>query len=241
MKIINYSSFDSELFGKKTGRLKIESNCKTSEFIKDVLKEAEEENFKIIFLQELCQGIKSINAMKDSTFVLSDIKVGLLKDRIESVVATKNEFYITNRCEKHEISNIKKFVEQIAIKSQYYQLFGEETAICLYRKWVENSINGEAADKCYFLRSTKSKEVFGFISIEFFSKKAELILVALDSSLQGKGIGACFMKMVNNSLLKQDIESCNVGTQLTNVQALKFYNKLGFYFDTYRFDYITFL
>ena len=95
----------------------------------------------------------------------------------------------------------------------------------LYRLWVDNSINKSFAD--YIKVYVQDHKPIGLITAKRYSNKISIGLIAVDNEHRGKGIGKKLMNSIMNIASKENL-SVEVATQADNIQACRFYERLGF-------------
>ena len=171
---------------------------------------------------------------------LSDIKILLSTKELPSEGCRRDGLCFLHDLRSGDLKPLKAMISQIAELSQYWKFFGREVALDLYDKWLSNSLSGQVADHCFFVRSEEADQLAGFVAVKMEEKVAEATLVAVGKEFRGSGIGQCFLSNVLFELGEIGAEMCRVGTQITNRSALNFYNSLGFRFDSYRADFILY-
>ncbi len=96
----------------------------------------------------------------------------------------------------------------------------------LYKKWIDNSLNKQFADKIYYIK--ESKMIVGFVSIKKHETFATIGLIAVDAAQQGKGIGKKLIQKAENYCTENAIFELRIPTQKENIQACNFYKKNGY-------------
>ncbi|MBO4263558.1 MAG: GNAT family N-acetyltransferase [Bacteroidales bacterium] len=96
----------------------------------------------------------------------------------------------------------------------------------LYRRWMENSTNGQLADVvlCY----KRGKEKQGVITLRLENGVGSIGLIAVDVTEQGRGIGTALIGAAEEWLRKKGAQAFEVITQQENASARRFYEKRGF-------------
>lgn len=96
------------------------------------------------------------------------------------------------------------------------------------KEWVLNGINGRA-DKVFVVHH--EKEVAGFLLAKLqkgANPSAVLDLMAISEHQRGKGLGKALVLAFNAWAANTGVDSCSVGTQATNTEALNLYLSCGF-------------
>lgn len=110
--------------------------------------------------------------------------------------------------------------------------FKRDTKFCrgefdlLYKKWIENSLNGEIADIVYGY--VHEGRVIGLVTLRNDKTSASIGLIAVKKEHHGKGIGSILLSSCESYCLKNNIKSLKVPTQGSNKQALSFYQRNDF-------------
>lgn len=97
----------------------------------------------------------------------------------------------------------------------------------LYKCWIEQSTNGQMADKVFVHRSNDM--IDGMITLKIDADEAHIGLVAVGGDARGKGIGSQLIKAIESYLLANtDVRVLKVVTQWDNISARRLYEKNGF-------------
>lgn len=96
----------------------------------------------------------------------------------------------------------------------------------LYRLWVDNSVNGQFADKVLVYDAHGT--IAGFVSYVVRDDIGYIGLIAVSPDHQGKGIGRKLLHAVEGHLLSRSIYELRIPTQAVNISACEFYRKLGY-------------
>jgi len=96
----------------------------------------------------------------------------------------------------------------------------------LYREWIDKSVSHQIAKKVFVYED--SEQIKGMITLGVKENTATIGLIAVDESLQGKGVGMSLIDTCVQHCKAENIATLNVPTQLDNIQACKFYEKCGF-------------
>ncbi|MFD2614858.1 GNAT family N-acetyltransferase [Paenibacillus gansuensis] len=108
----------------------------------------------------------------------------------------------------------------------------KETAHKVYKKWIEDTLEGKRADQMFVHESMDGK-VTGFISC-ILSQDTErrpygiIDLIAVSSGYQGQGIGRQLLETAVLYFRSHGTSHVQVGTQSSNSAALSLYQNNGF-------------
>ena len=77
------------------------------------------------------------------------------------------------------------------------------------------------------------KEIMGYSLVSIAADSADILNICIDNQYQQQGLGYKLFKYVENKLKKLKVNSIFIEVRESNIQALDFYQKLGFeYIDT---------
>jgi len=92
------------------------------------------------------------------------------------------------------------------------------------QKWVENFYHGKRGD--HMLVALKDNKIVGFNQILLKHNGAIIDLIGVDENFQKQGVGNQLIGQLNT--LIPDVSSIVVGTQISNIPSLRFYEKNDF-------------
>lgn len=124
-----------------------------------------------------------------------------------------------------DIPELKKLIKPLFLESRFYSdpFFSKKDADNLYLAWIENSVNGEAADAVLHVPRT------GFITCKKSGRNSgQIVLVGVKKGMRGRGVGTNLVREAMVWFKGHNISLVSVRTQLKNVEALNFYIRLGF-------------
>ena len=104
--------------------------------------------------------------------------------------------------------------------------FGKENFKKLYCTWVDNSITKKFADKIFYTK--KGDQITGFVTLQTNDNFGSIGLIAVDPSVQGKGIGSQLISDCESFCFLCGIKELRIPTQEGNLQACNFYKKIGY-------------
>jgi len=102
-----------------------------------------------------------------------------------------------------------------------------EKARCIYGDMTKNAFRKPGR---FFSIIKASEVIIGYLlfSINEQAASSTIELVAIDQNHKGRGIGRSLIRSMENYVCKKGIDTIKVGTQLSNIDALKFYTSYGF-------------
>lgn len=96
----------------------------------------------------------------------------------------------------------------------------------LYREWIDKSVNHQIAEKVFVYED--NERIKAMVTLGVKENTATIGLIAVDETLQGKGVGMSLIDACVQFCKNGNIASLDVPTQLDNIQACRFYEKCGF-------------
>lgn len=96
----------------------------------------------------------------------------------------------------------------------------------LYREWIDKSVSHQIAKRVFVYED--NGQIKGMITLGIKEKAASIGLIAVDETLQGKGVGMSLIDACVEYCKTETIATLDVATQLDNTQACRFYEKCGF-------------
>ncbi len=217
---INYLTWDSDFFGKKTGQVPV----KNTNHIVSVLQRAKEAGYQLIyvfgnrdfFIDE--KILKQFNGRLVNRRVLYEKRIGEIKAQPLIVSEYKSD-------------KLTPELEQLAYESGKYsrfrldENFTENDFYRMYKIWIENSLKRKTADKVFVVE--ENGQIKGMITLKIMEKEGHNGLLAVLPGMKGKGYGKALISACESELLSKGIHKLKLPTQLENKQACKFYEKCG--------------
>ena len=97
----------------------------------------------------------------------------------------------------------------------------------LYRCWIEQSVVDNMADKVFVYQV--DNHIDGMLTLQRNEEEAGIGLVAVDTEVQGRGIGSKMIQIVETYLAQNtSVRTLRVATQWKNTKARCLYEKNGF-------------
>jgi dTDP-4-amino-4,6-dideoxy-D-galactose acyltransferase len=102
-----------------------------------------------------------------------------------------------------------------------------QKAKCIYADMTKNAFRKQGR---FFVTIKETEVVSGFLlfSINQVISSSTIELIAIDQNFAGMGIGRSLISAMEHHVAKMGVETIRVGTQLNNINALKFYTSYGF-------------
>lgn len=178
------------------------------------------EDFDLIYSKSDVNNEVRIDGFINSFF---ETKVLFTKEIVQKKEISKNIFSIS------KVNIDINFLYDLAFESgkmsrfNLDKKFGRTKFEELYKKWIDNSLNKQFADEVLVYQ--EDGKTLGFVTYKTYHDFGTIGLIAVDSLVQGKGIGSKLIDAVENHLLKASIYKLNIPTQLENKNACSFYEK----------------
>lgn len=215
-------AWDSNFFNKKIGRIDITDNYT---FLVENLEKAFQQEYDLIYVF----GNKN-----------TDIPSEILEKYNGKIVDRKITYSAKiDALQTKTTIEIKEFKEKDG--SQLYDLaylsgthsrfrldegLNIENFKHLYREWIDKSISRQIAEKVFVYED--NEKIKAMVTLSIKEKAANIGLIAVDETLQGKGVGMSLIDTCVQYCKIEGIVTLDVPTQLDNIQACMFYEKCGF-------------
>ncbi|MGL5614054.1 GNAT family N-acetyltransferase [Cetobacterium sp.] len=179
-----------------------------------------EKKYDIILAKVGIDKTEEIKKLQNNGFILKDTLIRFYIENIQNDKFNKNS--LVKLAKENNLEEIKKIARDSFKKSHFYknENLQEEKIDELYEKWV---INKFKKNNIYIYE--EENIVKGFLLGIENSEEAIIDLIAVDSRFKGNGIGKeLILKFFQLNIKKKSY----VGTQITNISAIKLYEKLGY-------------
>lgn len=236
--MIQLLPWDTDFFGFKTGMAWLGDLAVTDPAM--MTKVAHAEGYRLVYIfQPISRNLEDSSIPSHLSFLekinarLVDTKVvygGFPTETEPATPAMKEDNFIEGIEEWQPEMGAEKLYE-LAFQSGEYSRFKLDenfepgTYKRMYSKWIDNSINGEIAQKILVVRV--QNETAGFVTLKIEDQVGRVGLLAVDSSFRGQKIGAKLMQAAMQFTLKEGRRNFRVATQSENKTACAFYEKLG--------------
>lgn len=217
-----YLAWDSIFFNKKIGRIDITDDYT---FLVENLEKAFQQQYDLIYVF----GNKSTDIPNK---ILEKFN-GKLVDRKITYTAQIEDLRTKTTTKIKEFNQKDgSLLYDLAYLSGTHSRFkldedlGIENFKRLYREWIDKSVNHQIAEKVFAYEDDERIKAMATLGVK--ENTATIGLIAVDETLQGKGVGMSLIDACVQYCKIEGIISLDVPTQLDNIQACKFYEKRGF-------------
>lgn len=202
--------WDSNHFGISIGNLNFdeESNIEINQY-------------DTIFAKIETTRFDIIEKLENEKFCLKNILIVFSGENLAGEISSNIEIL-----EKNKLQQVLKLCENTFLESHFYKNknFSEEKINKLYQKWVTNKFT--LGQQIYIF--IEKDEVLGFLLEKKDRNEVSIDLIAVKKEKRGQKIGE---KLINFFIKKNKDKKMFVGTQITNKQAIRLYERLGFRFE----------
>ena len=224
--IVRTLPWDSELFQKKIGEIRFDRR-KLSR-LPGIVQKAQKKGFQYLICRLRTHDTVAVKTLESSGFYLSDIGVIWNRDTRRNVREINKRPALSAKAIRkagiEDIPLLQKMITAMFVTSRFYSdpFFNRSEANRLYRKWIENSVLGNAADMVFFIPGS------GLVSCKKKKRGGETVLIGVVKQSRGKGIGTLLLKYAIQWFRKNEVNTIRARTQLKNIFAMNFYRQAGF-------------
>jgi dTDP-4-amino-4,6-dideoxy-D-galactose acyltransferase len=217
-------NWDSGFFGIKIGKVYMNDSFNFAAF-----REAARKNqFDLVYVFREIKST-SIEVVLPSDFHLIDILVTMTLDI--NIEAEQVPVDFNTSLSPGELGECYEIAESIAKVSRFYRepLIGKEKALKLYRKWVDNSLNGSFCDGVIVNRSEGHIRGIHLIKTDPVNHTGTCSLIGTHPFNKGAGIGRDLWKQAFSYWIKKNnVTLCRVPFSLENMESFNFHLRIGF-------------
>ncbi|RHW32115.1 GNAT family N-acetyltransferase [Neobacillus notoginsengisoli] len=159
---------------------------------------------------------------KDTSAFLVDVNIQFEK-KIQGPFELPSNITIHQSLKKNE--QILKMADFQYSKFTADPQLSERGGEKVYYHWLLNSF--EKSDKYFAIYRGENDKLNGFVLYSFSNNLCVIELIAVSTETAKSGIGTELFKAVEYSTAENGIQLIKVGTQLRNLAALNFYQKVG--------------
>ncbi len=215
------NNFDAEILGVNVAKITTVNDLGS---IKKMLIELADNKIEYAHYRLKSNEIEIIQELERNGFIFVDGTIAFINenlgndDRINSI----------RLVDPKEIENLK----EIASTFHGTRFFNDSridkrTATEIYKRWIENSVKDETVQVFVY---TDDEKISGFVTVQ----DDHIVLIAVKSEMQGRGIGKKLVKHALAVIKKNGFNSAYIETQMQNIPAIGAYISNGFkVLDTY--------
>lgn len=236
--IITHSKWDSEILGKRVGKLTFYISSlgnETKPFLQKSYLEARRMKIDVLFTRINMEQRDVLQLLLAEGAILSDVLLTFYKNFYKKKLLQKVslldklDLIFEEGKTAHEVE-LRKITASAYKHSHYFNdpNIPLKKAEAIYQKWVSNSLDGFAD---YVIIVRLKRKIVGYITLRIknLDEKAFGIidLIAVEENYRGRGIG----KMLVIEGIKKicnKIGTLYVSTQISNMPGLRLYEGLGF-------------
>lgn len=225
--------WDTDFFGVKSGKVLLRSTL------------SEDEKFKLLEFIDSNQFTTIVNKEGNhhndqwigefTSAYLIDTNVQFSKtisdQKFDNINQINQIKYISVKNDQKKSKRIMNIAKKSFNLSRFYSdpKIDNSLANKLYENWVENSFNKKEK---YFITYTLNDEIVGFLLFVVKRETAIIELIAVDEVARGIGIGKQLLLYLDLFLNENNINNVQVGTQIGNIPAIRFYLDNSFIIET---------
>lgn len=216
--------WDSGFFGIKIGKTILDSRFNSDEFTAL----AKENNFDLVYLFRETKSL-SVDEVAQKNISLVDIMITMSLEL--NITSDPGPFDFNTSLNKKEIDECYEIAEDIAKVSRFYKepLIGKEKAMKLYRKWIDNSLNGSFCDGILLNRSEGHIRGIHSVKTDLINGIGICSLIGTHPLHRGFGIGRnLWQQAFSYWSTQKNVTRCRVLFSLENMESFNFHLKMGF-------------
>jgi dTDP-4-amino-4,6-dideoxy-D-galactose acyltransferase len=219
--------WDSEFFGIRIGRI-TNSNLKNFD-AKLFNEQVQDERFDLVYVINFGEMLpwKSVS---QANLDLVEIMVTMTKKFDKPQYQNRN-YKFRMELSDQELDGCYKIAEATSVVSRFGKepWIGPEKTKLLYRKWIDNTLNGSFADGLFLYKEAKEIAGLHIIRTDEKNKIGYTSIIAVDPDLKGRGIGKkLWHQAFNYWVNEKEIEYCKVPFSFRNIESFNFHLKMGF-------------
>lgn len=231
IRIISILEWDTNFFGFKTARLY--PLRLTEDIMKYTLNYCKSKDVEVLYYLSDCHDSLSVKLAEKHGFHFTDIRLTFEINLEEYAPKKIRSGLIIREYSSSDIPTLKKIAGKSYVDSRYYfdQNYSRDICEKFYSNWIEKSCKG-FSDKVFV--AEMDGHVLGYISCDKESEPegprrcGRIILVGVDQSARGKGIGSNLIYAALNWFHKEKLPAARVITQGRNYNAQRLYQRCGF-------------
>lgn len=218
---INYLLWDSDFFQLKIGSILLQEDTS----VVDILQKGRNQGYDLLYgFQESDQNITNIPLQLKPYYQTTNV---LYSKKLMNGVNAMYDGAIREGKYPDDLAKLNALSIQAGHSSRFKLdlKFGYEKFKALYEIWLSNSIQKFIADHVLVHHH---EDIEGFITIKTNDHSANIGLIAVDSQYRNKNIGGKLIQAAEVFANNTQCSVLEVGTQVENEGACRFYEKNGF-------------
>ncbi|HEU6438337.1 MAG TPA: GNAT family N-acetyltransferase [Nitratidesulfovibrio sp.] len=225
--LIGRLDWDSNFFGFNIAYL----SCMnlTDTIYAHVVRFIERENIRLVEYLCNCHSSDSVRVAEDNGFRFTDIRLTFFKGLTRHFSASLPDGLSFGLAAEEHIPILQGIAENLYLDSRYWfdTKFDRDKVNEFYLGWVAKGVRGQFDDECWCL--FEGARTVAFCTVRYTkSNLAQIGLVGLANTHQGKGLGKSLLACVMNVLLERGVAEVTVVTQGRNYMAQNLYQSMGF-------------
>lgn len=218
--MIDYLDWDSQFFGMKIGRY--EADVLTVDILNKLLTEKEVHRYQLVYL-----FVKQVS--KDVLCFLEKAGISPVDNKVTYGREFSDGVDFPPKISSYQ-GDLTPELLQLALDSGHKSRFKQDKRLApyydaLYSLWIEKSLSGQMADVVFVY---KDQDIRGFVTLKSNGGVGKIGLIAVKNALQGQGIGAALMDAALHWCHANQLNACEVVTQMDNIGACGLYEKKGY-------------
>jgi ribosomal protein S18 acetylase RimI-like enzyme len=231
--------FDTQIFGLNMGRIDwiTADDLEIPDrkvLLQEILERTDACEIKHLTYRINAKDAPMIRIAEDAGFRVMTIFTGLSKI---TDIDDKKENLNTRIASKEDIDDLKKITKEAFGQNTRFHIdpsLSRDAATVLHLSWIENCVNGQAADIVFVVG--EANNIKGYITCNidrdsgsnFEGLRGSIGLFAVSKNAQGQGIGRLLLTQAESWLYAQGVLRVDVGTESVNYSALRAYVQYGF-------------
>jgi len=215
-------AWDSHFFDKKIGRIDVADDYP---FLVENLEKAFQQNYDLVYVFTSKDTVIPHEILTKFNGKLVDRKIiytAQIEDLRTKTTAKIKEFEQKDGSLLYDLAYLSGTHSRFKLDEG----LGIENFKRLYREWIDKSVNHQIAEKVFVHED--NERIKAMVTLGVKENAATIGLIAVDETLQGKGVGMSLIDVCVQYCKTINITTLDVPTQLDNIQACKFYEKCGF-------------
>lgn len=223
----SHLDWDTDFFGVSSGRIVLNDTLTDEEKI--LVKEYLAQNRFTVIYNENNEPRNNTWIFGKTTASLTDINVQFSKKSQQFSEVQNEEVLISNQL------SVSEEILTIASQSFKYSRFFNDPYLDLeksrkvYWNWVKSSFGKEEK---FFVQYMLDGECQGFILFSIHGPVLVIELIAVKKTTIQKGIGSKLLQSLEAYASSLSIDEIKVGTQVNNIEAVRFYTKNGYIYQS---------